>query len=307
MSVDIISGSGTSLLSIDSFSNAARVTQYDSAGVEVTPSVPVRLAVSNVTVVNNDLIASFDASAFKFISMQLTGTWSGSVQFQGSNDNGTFVPIVVQKLGVVLDPYALTEIVNGVIKIPVMYKFLRVRVTAYTSGTVEGFAFGFKESNDTGQISATGTINVAAGQTINVGNFPAATSIPTGTNTIGTVKVIGANTSGVQYQKFISAVGVNSTLVKANPANLNILHIVNGAATLRYFKLYNKASAPTVGVDVPLITITLPTGSSNFTLPALVGIDFSIGLSFAVTLGVSDADTTPFTVAGEVTAMIAYI
>jgi len=33
----------------------------------------------------------------------------------------------------------------------------------------------------------------------------------------------------------------------------------------------------------------------------------AVGLSFAVTLGVSDSDTTPFTVGGEVTAMIEYV
>jgi hypothetical protein len=41
-------------------------------------------------------------------------------------------------------------------------------------------------------------------------------------------------------------------------------------------------------------------------LPFGVGINFDVGIAYAILLGVADSSTTPFTVAGEVTAMIAY-
>ena len=328
MAVEIKSGAGSDLSTVDPISKAIRVTNYNSAGVEIVQSLPVSIAVSPVTASNTDIIPTLDVSAYKFVSLQLTGTWSGTVQCQGSNDNGTFYTVTVQDPTVIAAPYVTSLTANGLVKIPVLFKYLRVRVTAYVSGSVTGTAFGYKEDNVTGQISATGTVSLNAETTKVIGtvSLSANTAVALSANTsvalasgstvglaagsavIGTVKVISAAASGVQYQKFISTTGLNATLVKAAPANLQILHIVNGAATQRFFKLYNKASAPIVGTDIPIITVTLaPSAASNFTLPALTGIDFSVGLSFAVTLGVADNDITPFTVVGEVTAMIAYV
>ena len=133
-----------------------------------------------------------------------------------------------------------------------------------------------------------------------------ATILGASSEKIGEVSFTPASAIAPLYLKVVSATGTNDTLVQAGVSNLAILHIVSTAATPRYFKLYNKATAPVSGTDVPLIVIALATGASNFTLPALVGIDFSLGLSFAITLGVSDTDSTPFTVVGEVVAMLSY-
>ena len=568
MAVEIKSGAGSDLVTIEPVSKSIRVTPYSSSGVEIVDPAPVEISVLPATAANNDIIAAFDVSAYKFVSLQLSGTWAGTVQFQGSNDNGTFYNITVQNPSAILSPYVTSITANGLVKIPIVFRYLRVRITAYTSGTVSGACYAHKEDNVTGQISSTGSVSlnaettktigtvraadgagnllqtaqagtdtnnltvIPAGQifafsTLNststqlaagasfvgtiesiisqqsysilaysdksgiitidqfsdalglrlnqtltftllsgqgftrsgvlngnyvrvtfqntgssttgllsvdtaFGTIPSATQLnnstvalneingyvvatnvgaassgtirvvtatdstigtvtnlsqmsgiaiamgsgavtpgtqrvtlatddtvaidgvvvlgtgtnsigdisnlskmggvavqmgsgiattgtqrvtlavddqvklAAGTNIIGTVRVLSGNTSTPIYHKLISAVGLNPTLVKSSPANMAILHIVNGAATPRYFKLYNKSTAPVVGTDVPMITITLPPGASNFTLPALVGIDFSVGLAYAVTLGVADTDTTPFTVAGEVTAMISY-
>lgn len=292
MAVEIKSGSGSDLQTIDAVSKAARVTLYNSLGDEVVPSQPVTIAVSNVVVANNDLIASIDASGYKFISVQLTGTWAGSVQFQGSNDNGTFVPIVVQKTGVILDPYTLTVTANGVIKVPVLFKFLRVRVTAYTSGTVEGFAFGFKESNDTGQISATGTITVAADQTINVGNFPAASPISAATSSIA----IGAGAAPLIPLFILGAAGavnVNSISIRSVPAILRTVVFTNYAATARHFKIYNTASVPVAGAGTPIIVCSLPAGGTLVYPLPLEGFAFTNGIGATMTLGAANNDVTP--------------
>ena len=283
---------GTAQLGIDDVSKAARVTIYDSLGNEVIQSLPIAITVNPVTVIDNDVIDSFDASAYKFISLQLTGTWIGSVSFQGSNDNGTFDDIVSQDVGVIYTPYISSISNNGMIKIPVMFKYLRVRVTSYTSGTVEGTAFGYKEDSNTGQISAVGTI------TGNVG-------LNAGSEYIGDVKVLPTISAPSISHKVISAVGVNATLLQAGPSNIDLLLMVSSAATPRFFKFYDKATVPVVGTDIPKYTFPLAVGASPLSLP-MKGLNFVNGLGYAILLSVDDAGTTPFTVNGEVVAMLDY-
>jgi hypothetical protein len=288
MAVEIKSGNSTDIASVEPIPKALRVINFSSDGHEGIHSFPAIVATNNATALNEFVLPSLDAEEYKFISVQLVGTWEATVTFEGSNDNTTFYSIATT------DPSAngtgqVTATINRVVKVPVLTKYIRARVSAYTSGTISAVAYGHRDENSSGLISTLGNITLEAETTKKIGN-------------------VGLVASGTpSYQKFISGTGLNATAVKGSPAKLTILNIVNGAATLRYFKIYNKASAPTVGTDIPLITITLPTGSSSFTLPAFIGIDFSVGLSFACTLGVADADTTPFTVVGEVTAMLAYI
>jgi len=64
------------------------------------------------------------------------------------------------------------------------------------------------------------------------------------------------------------------------------------AATL-YFKLYNKATAATVGTDTPLLTIGIPpTVTGGLTqIDFREGIPFSAGISLGATTAAAVADT----------------
>jgi hypothetical protein len=290
MAVEIKSGDGTDLAGVFPIGKGLRVTNVSSEGIEGFQSLPIEIPVTNVSAINDDLLAAFDVAQYKFVSLQLTGTWVGTVSFQGSNDGGTFYPIVTSNPsgGSAIGESSTTE--NRLVKVPTLFKYLRVRVTAYSSGIVEGIAYGHRDENSSGLIAAIGPVTLNAETTKKIGNVGIAQS--------GTA---------VTYQKFISATTTNATAVSSVPANISILHMENSGDGVRYVKLYNKASAPVVGTDVPLITIGIPAvSSSSFTLPALVGIDFSIGISFAITLGAADSDTTPLSVAANVTGLIAY-
>jgi hypothetical protein len=289
MAVEIKSGDSTDLVSVFPVGKGLRVTNVSSEGIEGFQSLPISVPLTDVTALNDDLLSSLDVSQYKFISLQLTGTWVGTVSFQGSNDGGTFYPIVTSNPsgGLANGETSTTE--NRLVKVPTIYKFVRIRVTAYTSGIVEGIAYGHRDENSSGLIAAIGPVTLNAETTKKIGN-------------VGILQ--GADPD---YEKIISDTTTNATAVSSVPVNVSILHLVNTGDGVRFVKLYNKASAPTVGTDVPLITIGIPAvQNSSFMLPALQGINFSIGLSYAITLGAADSDTTALTVAANVTGLIAY-
>ena len=333
MAVEIKSGNSTDLAVVDQINKALRVVQYFSDGTPHTHS-PIPLTVTPVTVVNNDLFGSLDASNFKYISIQLTGTWVGTVKFQGSNDNGTFEDLVVQNTGVVLEPYVLSLSANGGVKVPVLFKFLRIRVTSYTSGIVEGTAFGYQDDANTGQISTVGTININSGQTLDtVTNLQqlggqdvamgggvvttgtqrvtVATDTPvilgTSTATIGNILIATDTTLTPLFIVGLGgAVNVNSRSISAVSTTLRSVVFTNYTATPRHFKIYNTASVPVAGVGTPSLVCSMAAaGTLAFPLP-VGGFNFSIGIGCTMTLGVASTDVTPTATANDFSVSLIY-
>lgn len=93
-----------------------------------------------------------------------------------------------------------------------------------------------------------------------------------------------------------AAASTNATSVKASAGDLGKIVGFNAAAAKRYLKLYNKASAPVVGTDTPVMTLTLPAGAS-FNFDFQMGHYFSTGIAYALTVNAADADTTALTAA----------
>ena len=143
--------------------------------------------------------------------------------------------------------------------------------------------------------SATGSISAKL-------RFIASTGIPiTGTVTVGSHAVTNAGTFAVQQTvaatggttpgKLISAASTNATSVKGSAGTLYTLAAFNNGAAARYFKLYNKASAPTVGTDTPVQVMMIPAGGGLVLAMPPQGIAFGTGIAFALTSGIADADT----------------
>jgi hypothetical protein len=288
MAVEIKSGDSTDLASVNPVAKALHVINYSSDGHEGIHSLPVVLTTNSATAAEEFVIPSLNAQEYAFISLQLTGTWVATVIFEGSNDNTTFSPIATT------DPSAAatgqtTTTSNRIIKIPVLTKFIRVRVSAYTSGTISAVANGHRDENSSGLISTLGTVTLAAETT----------------KVIGTVNVAAGGTP--TYHRVQSVTGLNATTVNAGATKMILFNLVNTVATPRFFKFYNKATAPTVGTDTPFLTIAVPTGPMTFTMPALVGIDFSLGLSYGITLGVADNDTQADTVLNAIVGSIGFV
>lgn len=113
----------------------------------------------------------------------------------------------------------------------------------------------------------------------------------------GTLAVSNATLTGsISYgagsnSKVISAAGTNATLIRASALTIYTMSVSNNSASWRYLKLYNKASAPTVGTDVPAFVVGLPPGST-VTIANAVGMRFLTGLALAITAGIADTDAT---------------
>ncbi len=89
------------------------------------------------------------------------------------------------------------------------------------------------------------------------------------------------------YHK-ISAASTNADTVKAAAGLVTGYYIANVAGAFRFVKLYNKASNPTVGTDVPRCVYGIPGGGAanmNFDPPLL----FETGIAIAMVTGIADA------------------
>lgn len=79
-------------------------------------------------------------------------------------------------------------------------------------------------------------------------------------------------------------------LVEAGQRSVTWYYVANLATATRYIKFYNKATAPTVGTDTPVLTIPVPAGSAaNVPIPA--GISFSLGIGLGATTAIADNST----------------
>lgn len=78
--------------------------------------------------------------------------------------------------------------------------------------------------------------------------------------------------------------------IKSSAGQIYGYHFSNSNASARFVKLYNKASAPTVGTDTPVITIMIPgNGAVDLAIPG--GIPFATGIGIGATTAVGDSDT----------------
>lgn len=136
-----------------------------------------------------------------------------------------------------------------------------------------------------GTVTATGT--VAATQsgtwTVQPGN--------TANTTPWLVTNTPATSGGLSIGRVISAASTNATSTKGSAGQVCGLHASNTNAAARYLKLYNKATAPTVGSDTPVMTLLIPPNSSGIVMNNDLCIAFATGIAEALTTGVTDADT----------------
>ena len=122
------------------------------------------------------------------------------------------------------------------------------------------------------------------------------------------VQLIATTSGGNSISRVLSAASTNATSVKASAGIVHAIHAINLNAAVRYLKLYNKASSPTVGTDTPVLTSPIPasTAGAGFTFAVPTGIAFATGIALALTTGVGDSDTGAVA-ANEIIVNLLYI
>lgn len=110
---------------------------------------------------------------------------------------------------------------------------------------------------------------------------------------------------GVLTHKKLAAATTNSTNVKASQGCVYSLIVSNMTASAKFLKLYDKATAPTVGTDT--IKATIPVQANNTLVVDFdTGIAFTAGIGYGMTGAIGDSDTTAL-VANDMVLTLNYI
>lgn len=270
-------------------------TAANSAPVVIASNQTV-LPVRSADVSTTGSLAALSATVFTAVNaqgiaaIQLTGTWVGTVSFKATEDplgvtapSTSFFP--VNGVASVSGAQVTSTTANGQFRVNAGgYTAVQAIMTAFTSGT------------------ATVWLNASLSPSM----ATLAEPLPVGTNTIGKVSVNNSTTGGLTTFTLISAATTNATSVKASAGTVYSLQASNTGAAVAFLKLYNLATAPTVGTSVAVKTLIIPIGGGIVMNGNDIGLNFSTGIAIATTGIASTADTTAVAV-NQVVVNIDYI
>lgn len=203
----------------------------------------------------------------------LSGTYNMTIQFEVSDDDAT-VWYPVRAVQANADTNASSHsTTNATVAYELNvsnYSRLRVRVSAFTSGNC-AVVLTASEAEAEPNPTVGGVVALGAG-----------------TQSIGSVT---ANAATPTTSQFASAASTNAAVVKSTAGRIFSMIVSNPTATAASVKLYNKATAPTVGTDVPIATVTVAAGGIAIVDCGALGHAFSAGLGRAVTALPAATDT----------------
>lgn len=152
-------------------------------------------------------------------------------------------------------------------------KFLRARTTAITTGNVVAILVSDSPAFEPAPAVPTHAVNQS-------GNWTMQTNAGSPFNVVST-----------------ASTNLSAPITAAT--NLFELTVSNPTATAAFIKIYNKASAPTLASDIPVLTISAPAGSFNQISFGTTGKRLTSGLAIAITGAAAATDATA-SVAGVV-------
>jgi len=219
---------------------------------------------------------AFNVSEYRTLTVDVSGTFVATLQVQTSINGSTWRNVTgsTSILNLITGAYLASGNITsaGLYAIDVSsFQYVRLISTAYTSGT----AVLETTTVTTGNLNPTGNSGTVSG---------------TVTANQGTL------VTGTTYN-LVTAATTNLVNARSTAGNLFELTVSNPTATPAFVKLYNKASAPVVATDVPVMTIPIAANSFFSFVPGGQGKRFATGISLAVTGAIAATDATA-TVAG---------
>jgi hypothetical protein len=109
--------------------------------------------------------------------------------------------------------------------------------------------------------------------------------------------------------RLVSGNSDNLTSIKSVGGKVGFIIASNINAAIRYLHLYDKAIAPTIGTDTPVLTIPIPgsTTGGGAILNVENGIQFNNGIAIAITTTNQTIPLTGNTAAGEQVVSLGYV
>lgn len=126
-----------------------------------------------------------------------------------------------------------------------------------------------------------------------------------GVNKLTTVSTIDALLVTPTMAKINAAATTNQTLVKAGATLLKSANLRNFKAASVFVKIFDKATAPIAGTDVPVFQYALGSGDA-IRVAEITGLyTFTLGFGYTITALAADNDATAV-VAGDVVGFFGY-
>ncbi len=277
--------------------DTAKVNRETSLAQGFTTADRVLTGPAGLVAINTDLLTGavngwLDVSQYSTIAIQVIGSAAvsgGAVIFEQTNDPvlapaGAAVP-AAETLSLSANPVnTAVTIAASTARLFVVQPtaaYVRCRVsTAFTGGTVQAVAMLRQKTVD-----------------FPVVNVQQATS--------SNLSVSAVPVSGTTFT-LLSAASNNLTSVKATSGAVHSISLFNFGATTRFVKLFNKASAPILGTDLPILTIPIAPGAYFTETFGFMGLRSPLGIAMAITANAADADATAVA-AGDVRVTIAFV
>jgi hypothetical protein len=257
-----------------------------------------------------DSLGSEYAARSAYLQIVPTGTVSsGVVSFEGSNDGTTFVPLpLFDAASLGSAPVTSYNPATGTSRFfegKVRYRYFRARISTIIGGG--GSLQCLSRFSQSDYVPTNPQENVAQinGVTPLMGNGVSGTGSARVTLASDCTQPTTLGTPNLTNNILNSAATTNATSVKASAGSVFTIVATNINAAARFLKLYNKASAPTVGTDVPVVTLSIPASGVPLVVDSSLGIRFTTGIAYAITGAAADTDTTAVA-AGEIKVSISY-
>lgn len=269
----------------------------DTASLIGTPNDALLSAV-NTDLITGDVNGWLDAGGYQTAFFHIIGgatITAGAVTFEQTNDptiaTGRPLPVRDAESVSATAVVAAVPVTSGFSKLyvaPITARYIRVRISTAFTGAATGARCviemnrGFVAADMNNSVVVSGTVAVSGTPNVNLAS-----------STAPTVHTLN------------SAATTNATSVKTTAGRVWSLVLCNTNAATRFFKLYAKASAPTVGTDIPILTIPVPANTALVFETGTFGLQVATGIAYAITGAAPDNDTTAIT-AGDFKVNLQY-